>query len=138
MVRVGGAVVDEPVVGVEDEDLGRAGRAVRGRRLLRLVVEEREDEALLLGSLPHVLRPVAEIPGVRVDRDERRASRIVARDGVQTVLPRDDVRAVTAREDDGERLSLVVRQAVRAAVRPGQRELGSGVTELERRHGARI
>ena len=75
VIGVRGAVVDEPVVGVEHEHLGRPRRAVGARRLLRLVVEEREDEALLLGPGPHVVGRVAEVAGVRVDRQRTRPAR---------------------------------------------------------------
>ena len=48
VVRVGRSVVDEAVLAVEEEDLGRPRGAVGLGDLLRLVVEEGEDEALLL------------------------------------------------------------------------------------------
>jgi hypothetical protein len=48
VVRVGRSVVDEAVLAVEEEDLGRPRGTVGLGDLLRLVVEEGEDEAILL------------------------------------------------------------------------------------------
>jgi len=47
VIRVGRPVVDEAVLGVEEEDLGRPRGAVGPRDSLRLVVQEGEREAFL-------------------------------------------------------------------------------------------
>ena len=74
---------------------------------------------------PHVLGRVAEVARVRVDREEPGLPVEVARGLVQAVLPGDDVWAVTAREDDGNRLALVVGEAVRRTVESGSEKSGA-------------
>jgi 1-acyl-sn-glycerol-3-phosphate acyltransferase len=134
MIRVRRPVVDEPVLGVEEEDFGRPRGAVGLRHLLRLVVEEREGKALLLRAGLHVLDGVAEVAGVRVDGDEPGAALVLARDVVQPVLPGDHVRAVDAREDDGERPAGVVLRRMRASVDAGEVEARSRIAERETGH----
>ena len=101
VIRVWCSVVDEPVLGVEEEDLRSPRGAVGLCDVLCLVVQEREREVLLLRACPHVADGIAEVARVRVDRDEAGPVFVLAGNVVDPVLPGDNVRAVDAGEDDG-------------------------------------
>ena len=62
---------------------------------------------------------------VRVDHEHRGAVRVVGRDRVEPIFPRDHVGAVAARERDDRRRALVVVERVELSVDARQRETGS-------------
>src|SRR5215216_4088408 len=74
---------------------------------------------------------------VRVDGEESRPPGVLARDLVQPALPGDDVRAVTAREDDRDGHSLVVAKRMRLAVDSRELERRRRIAEREACHALR-
>ncbi len=121
------SAVGEDAVAVEEEEVGRARGVEREGDLLRIVDEEREVPALVLGQFLHVLRSVLRIGDdvVRVDRDDA--------DPLRDVLPAEasefgqdvpDERTVVADEEEERafRSAHVGRTEIAPGHRVGERE----------------
>ncbi len=135
VIVVDAALEEEAAVGSEEEGVRRDEGAVGPRDVLAPIAKVGKGVALVLGARLHPLEPVVGVGVgiVRVDEHEGDAAGTEAPAEVdQAALPRLDVRAVVAPEDDEqELLGVGVVEPVLLPVDPGQREVGSRVAGTE-------
>ncbi len=131
-------MVGEPVLAVEDEQLGGALGAQRAGDVLALVVQVRDRPVVLAHEPAHALQRVGRVAGgvVGVDGEEADdARRVVLGGGAQARVPRDDVRAVVAADDQHRGGGgLVAGHGVLLALRVRERQRRDGVAGRE--HGS--